>query len=437
MVPGVPWRVIKVERNPALTPTPAPTTFENPDSPWARVVCRRYHFSPAGVAYVVTTMVMIVGAINGQNNLLFWLFGLGVAGLLVSGVMSGSPLMGLRLLREVESVATVGQPMRIRYTLRSRNWLVPGFALRIEELESARTWLGREVSASWSNRIPRALTGLECLRPRGTAVTDAVVTPRRRGVVVLGPVRVSSSFPFGITRKSVTLAEPRTILVRPQPADVPAEVLRIRSGVGANVGALTPSRTGMEYYSLRDYQPGDGLRSVAWRASARLDRPIVKTFATPPGQRLWVVLDCAGAAESDVEDVVSVAAGVATRSVAMGLEVGLVGPDLRVLEPVRSGRRQIDLVLDRLARFDHAQPSPGDAPEWRMSRVVAVHAGAAPNSGLPTHAGTIHARDPRVRLPLPPSESRDADGRARGWWEVLMSMLGEDPDKPDAEGRVA
>ncbi|HEX2839445.1 MAG TPA: DUF58 domain-containing protein [Phycisphaerales bacterium] len=437
-VPGVPWKVWQgsgpVPNGGARPDAVVAPGTNNPDSPWARVIHRRYHFSPAGAAYVVTTMVMILGAINGQNNLLFWLFGLGVAGLLVSGILSGSPLMGLRLMREVPDVAVVGQPLRVRYTLKSRNWLIPGFALVIEEVASAKSWFGREAVGTWVGRLPRLVGSVAHLKARGTATADVVVHPLRRGEVVLSPVRVSSSFPFGITRKSVTLAESHRVLVRPQPAEVPAELLRTRGGAGVVVGALSPSRTGMEFYSLRDYQPGDAVRAVAWRASARLDRPIVRTFATPPGERLWVVLDCAGAGDEDVERVVSIAAGIATRGVAMGLEVGLVGCDLRVLEPQRSGRRQVDMVLDRLAVFAADQPGGGDEPVWQRSRVLVVHAGAAPSVRVPGAVVAIGAQDPRVRVPdavlaglVTPEPAQ------QGWWGAFMGLLGESPEAPRAD----
>lgn len=396
---------------------------------WARVLNRRYHFSPAGAAYVVTTMVMILGAINGQNNLLFWLFGLGVGGLLVSGVLSGSPLMGLRIRREVPDVGAVGQPLRVRYVIQSRNWLVPAFALTIEELSAARAWLGKTVDGAWAGRLPQVVTDASYVRPRGEAIAEVVVQPVRRGEVTFCPVRASTAFPFGIIRKSVTFAMEQKVLIRPQPAEVPQELLRTRAGAGVAVGSLTPSRAGMEFFSLREYQPGDALRSVAWRASARMDRPVVRTFATPPGQRLWVMLDCRGAGEDDVERVVAIVAGIATRAVAMGLEVGLVGPDGRVLEPLRSGRRQIDLVLDRLAVFQPGEGSPGDAPAWQLSRVLVVHAGATPSAGVPAHSVAIHAHDPRVRVSLPSPAAQPA-AVSRGWWGAIVVMLGETSGRP-------
>jgi uncharacterized protein (DUF58 family) len=382
-----------------------------------RVLMRRYHFSVAGMAYVVTTMVLVLGAINAQNNLLFWLFGLAVAGLLVSGVLSGWSLMGLRIVRELPERATVGEPLRIRYTITNRNWLIPAFGLEVEELEATVPWFSAPARGDWQGRLPRVVTSVACVRPRGSLSVDVVVQPMRRGVATLNPVRVSSSFPFGITRKSVTFARAEPVLIRPRCAEVSSEALKDRSGVGATLGELRPSRTGTDFYALRDFQAGDTMRAVAWRASARLDRPVVRTYATPPGRRLWVMFDLPEPRAGDSptldttldttpdtsEAVIEHVAGAAVHAVAQGREVGIVcrrGHSWIVLEPMRGGRRQIDLILDALARWgtgasasstraDQAQSvqshtDTADAqPAWGFASVLLVHAGESPTVAPP------------------------------------------------------
>ena len=54
----------------------------------AKIVGRRYLFHAPGITYAVTTIVLILGAINGQNNFLFALFGLATGGLVISGFFS-------------------------------------------------------------------------------------------------------------------------------------------------------------------------------------------------------------------------------------------------------------------------------------------------------------------------------------------------------------
>ena len=50
---------------------------------------RRYHLNLPIVIYSVLLTLLSMAALNSQNNLLFWLCGLTVAGLLLSGLISG------------------------------------------------------------------------------------------------------------------------------------------------------------------------------------------------------------------------------------------------------------------------------------------------------------------------------------------------------------
>lgn len=48
---------------------------------------------------------------------------------------------------------------------------------------------------------------------------------------------------------------------------------------------------GREFESLRDYQPGDELRSVSWTATARRGRVVTRQFMAERSQQVWVVLN--------------------------------------------------------------------------------------------------------------------------------------------------
>ena len=49
--------------------------------------------------------------------------------------------------------------------------------------------------------------------------------------------------------------------------------------------------TGREFESLREYQPGDELRSVSWTATARRVKVVTRQFMAERSQQVWVVLD--------------------------------------------------------------------------------------------------------------------------------------------------
>ncbi|MBO6514819.1 MAG: hypothetical protein JJ974_12725, partial [Phycisphaerales bacterium] len=76
--------------------THASTPYNNtsdPTLPGTTHTSRSSKLTPAGFLFVFVTLFIALGAINGQNNLLFWLFGFSIAALVVSGIITGSALM--------------------------------------------------------------------------------------------------------------------------------------------------------------------------------------------------------------------------------------------------------------------------------------------------------------------------------------------------------
>lgn len=261
------------------------------DPGWAKVINRRYHLTIASLAYVATTCVLVVGAVNGQNNLLFWIFGIAVSGLAISGLVSGSSLMGIRIRRDVLDPARAGEAFHIRYTVHNANRFFGAFALVIEEMGQSRGWLGKKFSGSWPARVLQPRLGIAYLGPRQTLVVDCRCEAIARGAAMFGPVRVSSTFPFGITRKSVTFAQSTRITIRPQRVALSRDVSSLASHHRQESTSMIRSRTGDETFALREHSSGDPMRAIAWRASARMARPIVRDYSRRTGGRVWIMLD--------------------------------------------------------------------------------------------------------------------------------------------------
>ncbi|MDX2132599.1 MAG: DUF58 domain-containing protein [Planctomycetota bacterium] len=376
----------------------------------ARVVRRRYHFHIPGVAYAATVIVIVLGAVNGQNNLLFWLFGLGVAGLLMSGVLSGAALMGLELSRDVPCAGTTGEPFEIRYRLRNSNRLIPAFALTIEELP------GPDGAASWPARFAPLTSVCPHVRAGGAADSVFIVTPRARGRATFARVRVSTTFPFGLTRKSVTFEQPGEAIIRPRAARIDGAVLPRSIGRGESPRAVRRGRTGDEFYALREYTPGDSIRRISWRASARLARPVVRELAERPGTRVWIAVRFASEG-AHAEAVVSAAAGLVNVALARGLEVGVdaLGGSSRVA-PAASARHA-GACLDALALAEPGLSAPTPAPSGDAVLLVTDDPGAIDASNL---AGVFTPQalgvDPD---PEPPVRTMSVGGLRRGLLERL------------------
>ena len=105
-----------------------------------RLVARRYHFHWPGLAYAGTSVVLVIGAINGQNNLLFAIFGMAVGGLIVSGFLSGINLLGITVERVAVIAAGVGEEVIIRYRVRNTSRFFALMGITIEERSGGPFW---------------------------------------------------------------------------------------------------------------------------------------------------------------------------------------------------------------------------------------------------------------------------------------------------------
>src|SRR5262249_30699023 len=146
--------------------------------------------------------------------------------------------------------------------------------------------------------------------PGETVEARATITPARRGVLRLEGFQLDTTFPFGLIRKGLLFRQPRTVLVRPRPLPAPPDLFR-RRPTGERGGQPRPARAGHgeDFFALRSYIPGDGPRTIAWRASARSQDLLVRQHTQPSPRRITVILYTdAGVPEVDNEAAISRAA---------------------------------------------------------------------------------------------------------------------------------
>ncbi|HEX5596824.1 MAG TPA: DUF58 domain-containing protein [Micromonosporaceae bacterium] len=127
------------------------------------------------------------------------------------------------------------------------------------------------------------------LRPgRDTTVRYPAPT-QRRGVVLIGPLRVSRRDPLGLIRLARNHAGTTEVWVHPRLhplTAVPTGITRSMDGRFDRVphGSIT-------FDSLREYVVGDELRRVHWRTSARVGELMVREDLDTSLPRLVVLLD--------------------------------------------------------------------------------------------------------------------------------------------------
>ncbi|MEV1286174.1 DUF58 domain-containing protein [Micromonospora sp. NPDC049679] len=141
------------------------------------------------------------------------------------------------------------------------------------------------------------------LRPgRDTTVSYPVPT-HRRGVVPVGPLRVTRRDVLGLVSLGRSHGETARVWVHPRIhplAAVPAGVARSMDGRFDRVphGTIT-------FDSLREYVVGDELRRVHWRTSARIGELMVREDLDTSLPRIVVLLDNRASAHPQVVDGVA------------------------------------------------------------------------------------------------------------------------------------
>jgi uncharacterized protein (DUF58 family) len=130
--------------------------------------------------------------------------------------------------------------------------------------------------------------------PRESATTETVpVVPLRRGREVRGGFFVDSAGPLGLGRRRFRFALPWEVVVYPSLASVRlrasvAEALRRRDTGTKPVRQLGEGRL---FESLREWVPGDDLRHIDWKATARRRKVITRQYEAERRQQVLLVLD--------------------------------------------------------------------------------------------------------------------------------------------------
>jgi len=167
---------------------------------------------------------------------------------------------------------------------------------------------------------------LPLLSPGATARELFVVPTSRRGVIDLGPATSRRGDPLGLMRTDRAWTEVSEVFVHPR--IVPLEPLG--AGLLRDLEGTTSediSQSDLAFHALREYVPGDDLRHVHWRSSAKAGQLLIRQFLDTRRSHLALVVDSAVSAYPDpehYETAISAAASMLTRGLIDDYDVTFV-----------------------------------------------------------------------------------------------------------------
>jgi uncharacterized protein (DUF58 family) len=183
---------------------------------------------------------------------------------------------------------------------------------------SNRGWLAVASSVAAERCGDRVVTVAlpRLTRARVSQVTYLLPTDRR-AVLEMGPLSIERSDPFGLWRRRQRAGSVERLWVHP--VVHPLRVLppgRSRSLDGSDTDRVPAGST--TFHALREYVPGDDMRHVHWRSSARVGTLMVRQHVDTSLPQLTLVLDTSSAShdvthfEEAVEATASVAVAAGT-----------------------------------------------------------------------------------------------------------------------------
>ncbi|GAA2998830.1 DUF58 domain-containing protein [Streptomyces drozdowiczii] len=133
---------------------------------------------------------------------------------------------------------------------------------------------------------------------------STVLRPTRRGDRKAEQITVRSYGPLGLAARQGSHRVPWTVRVLPpftSRKHLPSRLARLRELDGRT--SLLTRGEGTEFDSLRAYVPGDDVRSIDWRATARQSAIAVRTWRPERDRHVLVVLDTGRTSAGRVGDV--------------------------------------------------------------------------------------------------------------------------------------
>jgi uncharacterized protein (DUF58 family) len=299
----------------------------------------RQRFTAAGMMILLTMPVAGVFGFDTRSTLSFQIFSITLILLIISISFSLLFRGKFTIERKLPDYGTVNTPLHYSCLVKNENKTPRKGLVLIDDLNNPFPSIEefiktRDPLDKIRNRIdrfigyPRLVNSIQKLR--GASIAPVVIDyvaeksdveervqliPLRRGYLYFEKTRLAQADPLGLFQAQKIFKNKDKILILPKLYKIPA--LNIQGKRTYQQGGINnASSTGdsQEFISLRDYRPGDPIRSIHWKSFAKTNNPVVKEYNDEFFIRYGLILDTwlDDKLEDIFEDAVSIAASYMT-----------------------------------------------------------------------------------------------------------------------------
>ena len=219
------------------------------------------------------------------------------------------------------------------------------------------------------NAIEGGVKSLSLVMPRTNATVSSVVKADFRGHYVLPAPRITVTDEFGLREEVVASDKQGYLSVLPPVEDLSDFSLDSRTAQ-PEIGTFRSSSVGVgtEFFGIRDYLPGDELRRINWKASARADSLLSNEYEREHVTNIYLFVDLTAPTLDALKWTVRTSASLATYLLRTRNRLGLIviGESTSHVQ-IESGRRQLLRVLDKLVT---AEPGGTGEPSTYLLRLL-------------------------------------------------------------------
>lgn len=274
----------------------------------------------SGLGFAFLIVLALIGAINYQSSLGFF-FAFLLAGIAHSAMLrTYASLLGLEIRTGNAQPVFAGESAHFPLILADRR---------------GRQRLGIA--------LPESQTSAD-VAAHGETTTQVRIASTARGWLALPRSRLECRTPSGWFVAWTYLSIASECLVYPQPEPLPPP---LPAGSQSGGHGLREGQGDDDFSGLREYQPGDAPRRVAWKQVARIDQMFSKQFQSPLSSE--VVLDWQALGGLDVEARLSRLTAWVLQAEAGGHRYSLILPNF--IQPSGHGPLHQEACLRALALF--------------------------------------------------------------------------------------